>query len=116
MRPHSRWFDSDTYWEIGFELVDELISACKPERYFHIGMDEDTDRSHRRCAAAVCTLAEGVEARKLQAVMWKDIDIITPGMWEAPGEKSKAARRPRPRASCRFPGVTARPTRSSSSA
>ena len=59
-------------------------------------MDEDTDRSHRQYAAAVRVLAEGVEARGLRAVMWKDREVICTGVWEAPGEKSRAAEKQMP--------------------
>jgi LysM repeat protein len=97
LRPYNRRFNSGDYWKVAFELIDEVIGVCKPERFFHVGMDEDMDRSHRQYAEAVRTLAEGLKARGLRAVMWKDIPITCPGIWEAPGEKSRAAERTTPR-------------------
>ena len=97
LMPHSRRFDSEEYYKVGFELIDEVIGVCKPERFFQIGMDEDMDRSHRQYAQAVRTLSQGVAERGLRAVMWKDIPITCPGMWEAPGEKSRAAEKTTPK-------------------
>lgn len=77
MRPHNKWddkkdmFDSDEYWRIAFELIDELIEVCAP-RYFHIGMDEDNDRSYRLFAEAINILHSGLSKRKLRTVMWRD--------------------------------------------
>jgi hypothetical protein len=103
LRPHNRRFDSDEYWRIAFELIDELVAECGPKRFFHIGMGEDMDRSHRQFAAAVCTLAQGVEARGLRAVMWKDNPVTCPGIWEAAGEKSRAAEKTMPRSVVQVP-------------
>lgn len=102
-RPHNQGFDSDEYWKLAFELIDELVAECRPERFFHVGMDEDMDRSHRQYAAAVRTLAEGVEARGLRPVMWKDNPVICPGIWEAAGEKSRAAEKTTPRSVVQVP-------------
>jgi hypothetical protein len=95
-RPYNRLFDNAEYWRLGFELVDELIAECQPERFFHIGMDEDHDRSHRQFAGAICTLAAGLKERGLRAVMWKDSPIIG-GAWECHGEKSRAAEKTTPK-------------------
>lgn len=95
-RPHNRLFDSEEYWRLAFELVDELIGVCQPERFFHVGMDEDHDRSHRQFAEAICTLAAGLKERGLRAVMWKDSPVIGGG-WECHGEKSRAAEKTTPR-------------------
>lgn len=95
-RPHRRLFDSPEYWRLAFELIDEVIGVCEPERFFHIGMDEDHDRSARQFAAAICTLADGLKQRGLRAVMWKDSPIIG-GAWECHGEKSRAAERTTPK-------------------
>lgn len=103
LRPHNRRFDSEQYWKVAFELIDEVIGVCAPERFFHIGMDEDMDRSHRQYADAVRILAEGLQARGLRAVMWKDIPIICPGIWEAPGEKSRAAEKTTPKSVVQVP-------------
>jgi hypothetical protein len=71
-RPHERHFDDQTYWTTAFEVVDELIEVCGPRRFFHIGMDEDHNRSYTQYAAAVCRLRAGLRKRRLRAVMWKD--------------------------------------------
>ena len=97
LRPHDRRFDSEEYYKVAFELIDEVIGVCEPERFFHVGMDEDMDRSHRQYALAVRTLAEGLKARGLRAAMWKDIPITCPGIWESPGEKSRAAEKTTPK-------------------
>jgi len=94
-RPHNRLFDDEQYWKLAFELIDELIEVCEPERFFHIGMDEDHDRSLRQFAEAVRVLAEGIKARGLRAVMWKDAPVIG-GAWECHGEKSRAAEKTTP--------------------
>jgi hypothetical protein len=65
-------FESEKYWEIGFEAIDELISACKAEKFFHVGMDEDNDRAHSQFADAIVTLRNGLHERGLQTVIWKD--------------------------------------------
>lgn len=96
-RPYNRQFDSERYWKLAFELIDELIGVCEPERFFHVGMDEDMDRSHRQYADAVVALAGGLKERGLRAVMWKDTPVICPGIWEAPGEKSRAAEKTTPK-------------------
>ena len=77
MRPHGQCngaqdiFDSEKYWKIAFELIDELVDVCNP-RYFHIGMDEDTERSCRLFAMAINILHAGLSKRNLRTVMWRD--------------------------------------------
>ncbi len=71
-RPYNRLFDNEEYWERAFRLIDELIGACGPERFFHIGMDEDHDRSCRQYLEAALALRAGLSERGLRAVMWKD--------------------------------------------
>ncbi len=66
------FFDSEEYWKIAFELIDELIEACEPVRFFHIGMDEDHSRSHVQFAKAISTLRNGLRERDVRAVIWKD--------------------------------------------
>jgi hypothetical protein len=94
-RPHHWLFDSEEYWRIAFELIDELIGACAPERFFHIGMDEDHGRSHAQYAQAILTLHEGLAERGLRTVMWKD-DQTYPGA-DVHREKSRAAERKIPK-------------------
>jgi hypothetical protein len=88
-RPHHHKFDSPEYWQLAFELVDELIGMCEPERFFHIGMDEDHDRSHAQFAKAITTLDEGIKERALQTVMWKDEQTYAAA--DVHKEKSRAA-------------------------
>jgi hypothetical protein len=88
-RPYHRLFDSEEYWLRAFRLVDELIQACEPPRFFHIGMDEDHDRSHAQYAAAICMLRDGLRERGLRAVMWKDQQSYAAA--DVHAEKSRAA-------------------------
>jgi hypothetical protein len=88
-RPYHRLFDSEEYWRRAFRLADELIQACEPPRFFHIGMDEDHDRSHAQYAAAICTLRDGLRERGLRAVMWKDQQSYSAA--DVHAEKSRAA-------------------------
>ncbi len=91
--PKERWshhFDDEVYWKRAFELIDELIGVCKPKRYFHVGMDEDHDRSYTQYAEAIKTLRAGLKKRKLKTIIWNDTAIgYGPGLIHA--EKSRAA-------------------------
>jgi len=76
--PGEEWhthFDDDTYWKTAFEVIDELISVCKPERFFHCGMDEDHERSYSQYVAAVETLQTGIKQRGLRPVFWSDSSL-----------------------------------------
>jgi hypothetical protein len=73
-----RWhdhFDDNVYWKKAFELIDELIEVCQPKRFFHIGMDEDHDRSHAQYIDAIKTLRAGLRERKLRTLLWNDTGI-----------------------------------------
>jgi hypothetical protein len=94
-RPHHRLFDSAAYWQLAFELVDELIGVCEPERFFHIGMDEDHDRSHAQYREAILTLHAGLKERGLRTVMWKDEQTYAAA--DVHKEKSRAAEKVIPR-------------------
>jgi hypothetical protein len=87
-RPYHRLFDNDEYWRRAFRLIDELTAVCAPPRFFHIGMDEDHDRSHAQYAAAIRTLRDGLRERALRAVMWKDAQLYAAAQVHA--EKSRA--------------------------
>jgi hypothetical protein len=91
--PGEAWyehFDDEAYWKKAFELVDELIAACKPRRFFHIGMDEDHDRSHTQYIEAIRTLRAGLRKRRLRTLIWNDTGIeYASGLHHA--EKSLAA-------------------------
>ena len=71
-RPYDDLFDSDEYWSIAFELIDELIQACHPRRFFHVGMDEDHDRAHSQYVEAILRLRSGLEERGLRTIIWND--------------------------------------------
>lgn len=64
-RPYNHLFDNDEYWEIAFELIDELIEVFRPERFFHIGMDEDDKRTHAQYIKAILALRQGLKRRGL---------------------------------------------------
>ena len=72
IRPYHDGFDDEEYWRRAFLLIDELIQACRPRRFFHIGMDEDHDRSTEQFVRAVWRLRDGLRRRDLRAVMWND--------------------------------------------
>ncbi len=65
-------FDDEEYWRKGFELIDELIEVCRPKRYFHVGMDEDHDRSHGQYVAAIKRLRKELRERRLKTLIWND--------------------------------------------
>jgi hypothetical protein len=71
-RPHNKLFDSPDYWKLAFEIIDELVEIVKPPRFFHVGMDEDHDRSYGQYVEAIKTLHTGLSARKLRTLIWND--------------------------------------------
>ncbi|MBN1517687.1 hypothetical protein JXA32_14080 [Candidatus Sumerlaeota bacterium] len=71
-RPHKKLFDRPAYWEHAFKIIDELIAVVKPARFFHIGMDEDHDRSYRQYVKAIKTLRDGLVTRHLRTLFWND--------------------------------------------
>ena len=71
MRPHAAPYGRGD-WSTAFEFIDELIGVCRPRRFFHVGMDEDHDRSHEQYSAAVRELRKGLKQRKLRTVIWND--------------------------------------------
>ena len=89
-RPHNRLFDSEEYWQLAFELIDEILDVVKPPRFFHVGMDEDHWRSYRQYVEAIKTLQSGLKERGVRAVIWNDSACAWPAA-EIHGEKSLAA-------------------------
>ena len=66
LAPKENWyvhFDDDYYWKTGFEAIDEVIAACRPKRFFHVGMDEDHDRSYTQYVDAILRLRAGLKKR-----------------------------------------------------
>ncbi len=72
-RPHHLLFDSPLYWRRAFRIIDELIRACRPRSFFHIGMDEDHERSSVQWARAIKTLRDGIRRRGLRVLHWTDV-------------------------------------------
>ena len=71
-RPHNSLFDSPDYWKLAFEVIDELVAIVKPPRFFHVGMDEDHERSYEQYVEAIKTLHSGLSTRKLRTLIWND--------------------------------------------
>lgn len=98
MRPHNlMWgeggkYESDDYYRVCFEIIDEVISVVKPKRFFHIGMDEDHWRSMRQYGAAITRLHRGLRQRKLHAMVWNDSVCTWPAA-ELHKEKALSAER-----------------------
>src|SRR3989339_1735748 len=85
---HNHWFspynklnDSERYWKKAFDIIDEIIGICRPERFFHIGMDEDTQRTPAQYIKAVNILHKGLKARGLRTIMWNDSTHIGKAMY-----------------------------------
>lgn len=72
MSPYDKLDDTDAYWRVAFDVIDELIRETKPRQYFHIGMDEDTARSPEAYVRASTVLDAHIRGRGLRAVMWND--------------------------------------------
>lgn len=83
-------FDDEAFFKLGFDAIDEVIDACAPERFFHVGMDEDHDRSLKQYVQAILTLREGLKQRKLRTVCWND-SAISYASGQAHREKSETA-------------------------
>jgi hypothetical protein len=77
-RPHHDLFDSERYWDLAFELVDELIEVVQQPRFFPIGMDEDHWRSYDQYVAAIDTLHDGLARRGIRTVIWNDSACLWP--------------------------------------
>ncbi len=90
-RPHHELRDSDEYWRLAFEIVDELIEEFKPARFFHVGMDEDHDRSHAQYVRAIERLHSGLKERGLRAVVWSDTAHEGTSWADVHAEKCRAA-------------------------
>ncbi len=98
LAPEEAWyehFDDEAYWKKSFELVDELVEVCRPKRFFHVGMDEDHDRSHAQYIKAIRALRAGLRKRRLRTVIWNDTGIeYASGLVHA--ERSLVAEKPTP--------------------
>ncbi|MHC4719068.1 MAG: twin-arginine translocation signal domain-containing protein [Planctomycetota bacterium] len=76
MRPHwdgINWIKNmDEYWEVAGDVIDELVCVCKPQKYFHIGMDEDHYRAVSQYVEAIKILHGKIARHNLRCVMWND--------------------------------------------
>ncbi len=76
--PDAPWhedFEEPAYWKKAFEIIDEVNDVCEPERFFHVGMDEDHNRSHTQYAEAIKILHAVLKRRKLRTIVWNDTAI-----------------------------------------
>lgn len=113
MHHHNDWLqltrvehDTPEYWKSAFEVVDELIREVftrhslggggRPKRFFHVGMDEDHDRSTRQYVEAIRTLRKGLKARGLRTIIWNDSACLWPSA-EVHREKSLLAEKKIPK-------------------
>jgi len=92
-RKNQKWyeeFDDKYYFEKAFDCIDEVIETVKSERFFHVGMDEDHDRSIEQYVNALMTFRNGLKKRNLTMVAWSDsaVDYPSGALYR---EKSKAA-------------------------
>ena len=94
-------FDDAAFWKLGFDAIDEVIGACQPPRFFHVGMDEDHDRSQKQYVAAIGTLRAGLKKRGLRTICWSDSALDYPS-GQVYREKSEAAEREAARDSIRL--------------
>lgn len=99
-RPHnsltSQLFERPEYFRLAFEVIDELLEAVRPPRFFHIGMDEDHWRSYRQYVEAIRILNAGLKKRKLRTIIWNDSASDWPEA-EIHKDKSLAAEQSGPR-------------------
>ena len=61
--PQEAWhthFDDAHYWKTAFEVIDELREICQPAQFFHVGMDEDHDRSYTPARPGTTGFAHGL--------------------------------------------------------
>jgi len=73
--PHSMdrgWAQYEGYYKVADDLIAELAATCRPKRFFHIGMDEDHNRSYRQYVATIKRLRKVLKAHRLRAVIWND--------------------------------------------
>jgi hypothetical protein len=80
--PHHELEDTEDYWKLAFEVIDEVLEVCAPERFFFIGMDEDTHRTDDQYVRAVESLRTGLAKRKLRTAMWNDSFHLSQSMFQ----------------------------------
>ncbi len=80
------------YRQVALEIIDEIIKVCKPQNYFHIGMDEDHHRSLAQYVETISFFHSYLKSKGLQPVVWNDTayenrDVIA----QVHADKMKAA-------------------------
>lgn len=80
------------YRKVVLEVMEEIINVCKPQNYFHIGMDEDHHRSLRQYVETITFFDNYLKNKGLQTVVWNDTayenrDVIA----QVHADKMKAA-------------------------
>lgn len=95
LRPYYAVFDTDRYWRVVFDVIDELVGEFRPSRFFHIGMDEDDSRSHEQYIKAVLMLRQRLNSWGLRPVMWNDTALGRRRPWHT--RKSLAAEKALPK-------------------
>lgn len=76
MKPHwdgIHWLKNmDEYWKVAGDVIDELVSVCRPKKFFHIGMDEDHYRALSQYVEAIKILHGKISRHSLRTIMWND--------------------------------------------
>jgi len=60
------------YRQTATDVIDEIIEVCKPQNYFHIGMDEDHHRSVSQYVETITFFHDYLQERGLKTVVWND--------------------------------------------
>jgi len=96
--PEHGWPNYEQYYQVAEDLISELVEALRPERFFHIGMDEDHSRSHVQYVSTIKKLRRIVKKFNLRTVIWNDSAHDNPGsIAQVHAEKSLAAEKLIPR-------------------
>ncbi|NQZ69871.1 MAG: hypothetical protein HRT89_17585 [Lentisphaeria bacterium] len=82
LSPHHVLDDTSDYFDIAFEVIDEALDICKPERFLHVCMDEDTHRSDRAYTEAIFELHRRCKNRNLKSIVWNDSTCLSTHMLE----------------------------------
>ncbi len=76
LKPHWDWCswlnNMDDYYSVAQDAIGELVAACRPKKFFHIGMDEDHYRSVPQYVDTIMTLRRMIKKHGLRTVIWND--------------------------------------------
>lgn len=64
-------FDGE-YAKVATDVICEVIDFIKPEGFFHIGMDEEHNRSYDQYVTTICRLDRLLSVHELRPVIWND--------------------------------------------